>query len=252
MNTNIGTSLPIEFLDFKKIEPRELVVFDTKYLDQVPLLNDYIILNKGKWIDVTTVRIGSNGLASRKVLSGYISSVESNGFTLCTKEDFSIKYDEPIYLQVMFDNVLGVVPLHPDYSNINPFKIDSENFYPYFSKLIEMKNLLKECLNGKVHTATLYFRNGSNQKPKNDSKEVVDEPVVFTVVECEILEVNISNIKCKYFKQYTYAKEDVGSYRNVTVSPGTEFIHRLVTHNSYLQKVQVSWEKTNPELLNDQ
>lgn len=234
MQTNASTqtqSKTIEFTDYTKIKPSEVIGFSTEYLNHIPLLKDYLRANPSKFVKLPVLRIGNNGLPTRKYLSGYASTVLDDSFIFYTYEDFFISYDEPISLKIQFVSLLGEVPLHPDFPEMNPYIVNAEKFSTLINSLNEMKDLLKEFMPEK-HAATLYFRLCDN---KDDPAK--ESPIKFKVIECAILEVNKSNLKCKEFRSYVYTEGNHNQWDHVTLGTGNEIFEKLITANSYLQKV---------------
>jgi hypothetical protein len=112
------------------------------------------------------------------------------------------------------DNVLGIIPIIPNFE-IKKILMRNKNEISkeYFYFLAQVRRALKDTL-GMKHYVELYFNN--------------------FVIECEILEVNKSNIKICQKRKYSTERDQDGKYVLVDLVPQEKFILFLEKEDALL------------------
>jgi hypothetical protein len=223
------------------IEPEDLITFNEEYTQIIPKLFTFLRDNLWKIVEVPAVRIAGDGSIQRKVITGRVMTVNENSFNIVTNQDFSGGiYEVPRKLHVRLDNVLGIVPLMPGCEDMDPFTVSSdENLKEYFNTLEEMRMLMQRCLEMK-HAATLWYCYSQKKEVFREGKYRV---------ECEILEVNKSNIKYKHIRTFAQLPGSK-KYDYVDLVPREDF-DRFIAPDRYLVGFSVLFGESHPNRLHD-
>jgi len=200
-------------------------------LNNLILLKDYINRNKGRQIKLPVTRIKEDGLFSWKHITGIVGSMGENSFHFYTCQDLSSSiYEEPIDLVVRFDNILGIIPMHPELDCINPFIISS-CYSNYLRSLIDMRTLLQECVG---YSCNMLYKGKHN----------------FLRIEGEIVKTNKSNVEYKNFRSVVYNNSD-NFYKIVELNPGNR-ITLYINHLQYLIEVSTIGVKNQINQYDDE
>lgn len=236
------SNLPSRKLFFGgSIEPEDLIAFNEEYRSTTPKLLKFLRDHLWKIVEIPSVRMIGDGSIQRKVITGRVLTVNGNSFTIVTKQDFSGGiYEIPKKLHVRLDNVLGIVPLLPGCEDMDPFTVSSdENLKEYFNILGEMKMLMQRCLETK-HAATLWYFYSQKKEVFREGKYRV---------ECEIIEVNKSNVKYKHVRTFAHLPGSK-TYDYVDLVPREDF-DRFIAPDRYLVGVSVLFGESHPSRLHD-
>jgi len=166
----------IKFEQPNVLDPRNLITFSREYKAHIPTLVDFLKSKVGQIVSLPFSRINDDGVVKCKIIAGTVTKVDDKEFTFTSDMDVYINYDDEHRLVKTFDNVIGDVPMMPDFQG-EVFSFDESVYFEYTNTLSQMKELLTECV-GHQHRVKLSFRSLSNTKE----------------VECKILKVNKSNI----------------------------------------------------------
>lgn len=229
MKQDISNIVVVGFDNFKEVEPEDFIKFSDDYFQHVIFLKNFLKENLGKKVKIPVARTNGMGVLTRKMISGVVEEVENNNFTISTNQDFYHTYENPIQLLIRFDNVLGIIPLSPEYPTIEPLAVDTLKFKDYFASLSDMKNLMKRCIN-EAHAVTLFYRYSRTKTEFREGGYYVD---------CELIEVNRSNLKYNHLRT-TVPGIGGGPHHYVDLLKREE-IDRYIAPDRYLQKVKVSF-----------
>ncbi len=221
------TTVEVAFNEYKYVEPESLHSFNEDYKKIFPALAQFINQSQGKIVSIPVGRIQNDGSFKTKILNGQVCEVGENNFFFKTKEDLSSVYDHPAKILIRLDNALGMIPLHPDYPDMNPLTVNIREFRSYFKALTGMRNLLAGCI-GTEHALTLYYR--YSKKNSNFRKGGYRS-------EGEVLEVNKSNIVYNHMRTFTHIPGQL-VYDYVDMRPRIE-TDRFVAPDRYLSRVVV-------------
>lgn len=224
------TTMTASFAGFKNVEPEDLIVFSEEYINHLPYLKNFIKDNMNKNVSIPTLRMNKAGYYSKKFIHGSIVTMDEDSFTISTSEDYYGVRDHYFELLIRFDSVLGIIPLHPEQSKMNPLTVDSSKLKDYFTALSEMKDLLTECLDKENCAITIYYR----YTKENPDFYKGDYKVEFN----EVLEVNLSNLKYKHLRT-TVQLSGQSHYHYVNLDEHDE-IDRFIAPDRYLYKVVVN------------
>jgi len=236
------SNLPPSKLFFNgSVEPEELVTFNDEYRALRHRLRPFLKDNLWKLIEIPAVRIQGDGSVQRKVITGRVLAVNESSFTIITKQDLSGgTYHSLTKIHIRLDNVLGVVPLLPGYEDMDPFTISSgQHLKEYFECMENMRALMQKCI-GTEHAATLWYRYSHKKPIFREGKYRV---------ECEILEVNKSNVKYKHVRTFVHLPGST-IYDYVDLVPRVDF-DRYVAPDRYLVGFSVAFGESHPNRLHD-
>jgi hypothetical protein len=240
MNSTIQSPTIIEFSDFQSVEPEDLISLSPDYKKHIEVLKNYVYENEGQYVEIVIKRINSKSSISRKKINGRIKAINGNSFTLMADQDMDNVYDHEKELVLRWDNPLGNIPMLPSAAHLIPVGTNSSELLTlYFAKLAEMMALLKKCI-GVQHAVTLHY----HYHKKNDLFRKGKYRI-----ECEILEVNKSNIKIKHIRSFTHIPGEK-SYGYVVCIPHIDF-DRYAAPDRYLQKVIVHFGTSHQVNIND-
>lgn len=206
------------YLSFhKRTDITNLITFSHFYEEMLPVLKKYTKENKGKSITLEFTRINEDGtLQEPRNYTGVVSKLEENYFIFTTNHHISIftESDDLVDNIIRTDSVLGIIPIMPNFETKkiltrNKNEISKE----YFSFLAQVRRALKDTL-GVEHSVELCFNN-------------------FTI-ECEILEVNKSNIKIYQKRRHSTKRDKDGKYIFVDIVPQKKFILFLEKEDALL------------------
>lgn len=202
------------------INSMDLVNFSKNYLDMLKLMYKDLKENKNRTISLFFTRIQENGaLKDPKIYTGLIEEVKENSFNFSNNYYMST-FSQTDYLVtnlIRTDNLLGVIPILPEYKDIKIFDRNHTNFaMKYFRFLVNIKKELKNLiLYSKNHYVELIFQN--------------------KIIECEILEINNSNLLINQKREYSAELEN-GKYKFVDSRPQTKNI-LFIEREDFLKSV---------------
>lgn len=216
----------VEFAQYESVEPKDLISFSREYNENLNVLVSTIRSANGKNVTLSIARIESDGGWGKKDITGSVKDPSDLNFIFVSNNDFYGTYDYKKETLIHFNNVLGDVPMLAT-STFCPYEVNDLEFQrSYFLSLEGMKELMQKSV-GTIHFAKLFYRFDENHD--NYRKNGF-------VVECEITQVNKSNVKISHLRTYSFGGEETSF---VDLSQGDK-IQRFVSPNCYLYKVSIA------------
>jgi hypothetical protein len=228
----------VEFSEYESVEPKDLISFSREYNENLNVLVSTIRSANDKNITLSIARIESDGGWGKKDITGSVKDPSDLNFIFVSNHDFYGTYDYKKETLIHFNNVLGDVPMLPTFT-FCPYEVDDlDSQKSYFLKLEEMKELLKSSIDA-AHSAKLFYRFDKNHTNYRENG---------FVVECEIKEVNKSNLKIFHLRTSSFGGEENSL---VDLTQGDK-VQRFISPNCFLYKVSVSWGLKNKINLCDE
>lgn len=191
----------LSFVSAKDINASELVTFSKEYLNMVKIMLEYFKNNTSTSLLFT--RLQENGNFKVPIIyQGFVEEIKDNYFTFLNNYNISsfTETDDLIKNVIRVDNVLGIIPILPKFEGIKILERNHTNqAFKYFRFLVKIKNELKNLI---LYTTNHY----------------VDLIYKNKVIECEILEINNSNLLISQKRMYNPELEN-GMYKFVDLIP---------------------------------
>lgn len=223
METLIANSKKILIFDSKtNLLTSDLISLTKNYSTHT---SDYLkkIKENGERIfELTVTRVTEEGsLKEPKTYKGFLTEIKENEFIFTTNFDLNTgsQYEDLKDWVVRTDNVLGIIPLFKKKDTKNIIQYNrSKTSLKYFSFLRKLKKELRDVLSAK-HYIEIFFRDH--------------------IIECELLEVNKSNLLIKQLRMYNPEIDNkTGKYKFVDLAPQTKNI-LFVERNDFVKKVVI-------------
>jgi len=197
-NKKLTSSVVVEFLDYKSVEPADLITLGKQYENHKDEFVSLLKKMQGRnGFIFKTVRVGNDGKLIWKERVGTVQKITDEGFTFLPRID-GMKEDEEVGTSLIrFCNVLGEIPMLLSTEEISPFEFGCQ-FENYLDFKRKARELLEKTI-GETHSLKIHLRYGSDYPQRNGGE----------IIECEIVKVHQSNVEINQLRSYLGSGENL-------------------------------------------